>query len=252
MISRNSFGSLLLLSVASLCSTVEGSNTEYLNVYGEALQPCSQDGMALTGYTRSGYCVERDDDQGSHHICIDLSSLTTDENFCTVTGQSDWCSSQDMACHSDPYDASCPVENWCVCQWAFSSYVLAAGCGNIQTVVCESINLQALLAYQTASSQWNAPAKYQAALECLLDRCGIDADDVAGYVTASGLVLTTTGSRGRIVTIGAVLFAAASMTLLVRIGIYKRNQMTNMIDLNEKDGIVGLGKPMSSLLQTET
>jgi hypothetical protein len=40
--------------------------------------------MALTGYTRSGQCYAHDDDHGSHHVCIDLSS-TTGGNFCAVT-----------------------------------------------------------------------------------------------------------------------------------------------------------------------
>jgi hypothetical protein len=40
--------------------------------------------MALTGYTRSGQCYAHDDDHGSHHVCIDLSS-TTGGNFCSVT-----------------------------------------------------------------------------------------------------------------------------------------------------------------------
>lgn len=43
-----------------------------LNVYGNALEPCSTSGMALTGWTRSGSCVDEDDDAGSHHVCIDI------------------------------------------------------------------------------------------------------------------------------------------------------------------------------------
>ena len=38
--------------------------TNYQNVYGEKLQSCSYDGMALTGFTRNGYCVDENDDQG--------------------------------------------------------------------------------------------------------------------------------------------------------------------------------------------
>jgi uncharacterized protein (DUF2237 family) len=46
--------------------------------------------MALTGYTRTGLCNAHDDDQGSHHVCVDLSS-TTGGNFCSVTvGPSSW------------------------------------------------------------------------------------------------------------------------------------------------------------------
>ncbi len=60
------------------------SHARYLNVHGSALQKCSQHGMALTGFSRTGECYAHDDDQGSHHVCIDLSS-TTGGNFCAVT-----------------------------------------------------------------------------------------------------------------------------------------------------------------------
>jgi len=150
----------------------------YLNVYGKELQPCSGSGMALTGYTRSGSCVEYQDDSGSHHICIDLSS-TTGGNFCEVTGQSDWCSSY-LAC--DTYnddgndDSQCPVEDWCVCQWAFASYIEnAGGCDYIQELKCEAINMEAFKAYTSlagSSSDYNK--KYTNALDCIVSRCGID------------------------------------------------------------------------------
>ena len=121
-------------------------NTDYKNVYDNNLESCSSDGMALTGYTRTGYCVDQNDDSGSHHICIALNS-TTGGNFCTVTGQDDWCSSS-KECHEDE-NTNCPVEHWCVCQWAFASYIKnAGGCDKIQTVVCNAVNKQALLAYQ--------------------------------------------------------------------------------------------------------
>ncbi|KAG7342557.1 DUF2237 domain containing protein [Nitzschia inconspicua] len=155
----------------------------YSNVFGQPLQSCSSDGMALTGYTRTGYCVDEYDDQGSHHICIDLSSTSNNgDNFCTVTGQSDWCSSQDMPCHNNNKDNySRAVQNWCVCQWAFASYIEnAGGCDSIQTIVCDSINLQAILAYQ----QQLAQEKYANALQCIVDRCSLDMNNLP----------TTTGS----------------------------------------------------------
>merc|ERR1719182_424154 len=94
----------------------------YLNVQGTPLGRCSHTGMALTGWTRNGHCVDYNDDGGSHHICVDLSSSSTSGgNFCSVTGQSNWCSS-DMSCDGDP-SRQCPVQHWCVCQWAFSSYL---------------------------------------------------------------------------------------------------------------------------------
>merc|ERR1719272_2314995 len=89
----------------------------YTNVNGGALQKCSGKGMALTGFTRNGQCIDQNDDEGSHHICIDMAS-NTGGNFCQVTGQSNWCGSM-MGCDGDDGN-SCPVKHWCVCQWAFA------------------------------------------------------------------------------------------------------------------------------------
>lgn len=156
---------LHLTVTASFLSLVNGSS--FKNVYGNSLSSCSSDGMALTGYTRNGYCVDQNDDEGSHHICIDMTS-TTGGNFCEVTGQSDWCSSS-MPCHENQND-SCQIQHWCVCQWAFASYIEnAGGCDAIQDVVCEAINVQAIVAYQQQTSS----QKYQDALTCLVQRCGI-------------------------------------------------------------------------------
>mmetsp|Transcript_4952 Transcript_4952/g.9856 ORF Transcript_4952/g.9856 Transcript_4952/m.9856 type:complete len:208 (-) Transcript_4952:99-722(-) len=166
------------------------------NVHGQDLQSCSSEGMALTGYTRSGYCVNREDDVGSHHICINLQSTTNatstntrrNENFCQVTGQPNWCAGTDMPCHIDDDDddddknetasrttasfRTCPIQNWCVCQWAFAAYIeKAGGCSAIQEIVCDAIHEQALLSYQL--HQRGNPS-YQRALECLVDRCGLN------------------------------------------------------------------------------
>ncbi len=120
--------------------------------------------QALTGFTRSGYCVDAKDDVGSHHICIDLSS-TTGGNFCEVTGQPNWCSSQ-MHCHGK--SGLCPIQNWCVCQWAFASYVkYAGGCEHIQSIKCESVNMYALEAYTEAGEH------YEDALHCIQEKCGL-------------------------------------------------------------------------------
>ena len=50
---------LILLLLVAICSV--SCSAEYLNIDGDALQPCSSDGIALTGYTRSGYCIDRFD-----------------------------------------------------------------------------------------------------------------------------------------------------------------------------------------------
>lgn len=142
----------------------------YQNVYGNALESCSSDGTALTGFTRNGYCVDRNDDAGSHHICINLASANGG-NFCTVTGQSDWCSSEEMPCHEDVNEA-CAIQNWCVCQWAFASYIAkAGGCDEIQDIQCSAVNIQAIWAYREAA---NHKQSYQDALDCLVSRCSLD------------------------------------------------------------------------------
>jgi uncharacterized protein (DUF2237 family) len=75
---------MLRLFVFALLACAVPARARYLNVHGGALQKCSQHGMALTGFSRTGECYAHDDDQGSHHVCIDLSSATGG-NFCTVT-----------------------------------------------------------------------------------------------------------------------------------------------------------------------
>ena len=106
---------ILLVALTVLCTFKTGSS--YKNVLGSNLQPCSTSGMALTGFTRNGKCVDRNDDAGSHHVCIDMTS-TSGGNFCTVTGQPNWCG-ESMLCNDGV--GQCKIENWCVCEWAFSS-----------------------------------------------------------------------------------------------------------------------------------
>merc|ERR1719327_1757740 len=88
---------LELLAMASAYPLARASG--YTNVNGGPLQKCSGKGMALTGFTRNGQCIDQNDDAGSHHICIDMAS-NTGGNFCQVTGQPNWCSST-MACDGD-------------------------------------------------------------------------------------------------------------------------------------------------------
>lgn len=177
-------------AVSTTTKAVVDDHFGYLNVYGKPLESCSEDGMALTGFTRSGSCVELDEDVGSHHICIDMSSLdgmhpdqtdpSKSQDFCQVTGQPDWCASKDMACHEGGGDDSggggCPVVDWCVCQWAFSEYVNAAGgCDKIQQLKCESTNLEAVLAYNKVHL---TKPDIQTALECLVAKCNLDIDNL--------------------------------------------------------------------------
>merc|ERR1711975_139643 len=120
--------------------------------YGKPLKECSQPGMAMTGFMRDGRCVEQQDDAGSHHICIDLTKLGSQQDFCQATGQ----------------------PHWCVCQWAFTGYIHeAGGCDKIQTVVCDAVNMEALKAYEkgAASGASADGGKVSAALACLKQKC---------------------------------------------------------------------------------
>merc|ERR1711871_389600 len=157
----------LFLVATMLVLTFATPVNAYQNVLGTDLQPCSKNGMALTGFTRNSKCVDRNDDAGSHHVCIDMSS-TSGGNFCTVTGQPNWCS-ESMLCNNGK--GKCKIENWCVCEWAFSSYIQkAGGCDKISKIHCESTNMMALKHYEEQASRDNV---VKLALECLKQKCNL-------------------------------------------------------------------------------
>lgn len=137
------------------------SNGERKNVLGTSLQSCSTKGTALTGFSRNGKCEdEGGDDAGSHHICIKMKA-----DFCTVTGQSNWCG-EDMPCMGQEGD--CKIDHWCVCQWAFADYLQSAGgCDQIVDLVCEATNMAAFKAYEKSGEP-----SHQAALSCIRSKCG--------------------------------------------------------------------------------
>ena len=59
------------------------------------------------------------------------------------------------------------MKSWCVCQWAFASYIHnAGGCEHIQDIKCDALNRQALVAYGKSD-------KYREALECIERKCGL-------------------------------------------------------------------------------
>ena len=158
---------LLLVLVAVLTGSVESAD---LNVYGDALLDCSSSGTALTGFTRNGKCIDEKADTGTHNVCIDMTS-THHGNFCTVTGQPNWCE-QDHPCHDDPH-ANCPIAHWCVCEWAFQGYLnKAGGCDQIGNVVCESTNQKVIMDYQAAIAKGDKDAKVP--LDCLREKCNLD------------------------------------------------------------------------------
>merc|ERR1719490_666819 len=135
----------------------------YKNIFGDPLQTCSKPGMALTGFTRKGTCIDSgDDDAGAHHICIQM-----EKDFCTVTGQPDWCESE-MQCMGQA--GKCPIGNWCVCQWAFATYLhIAGGCDKIVELQCDAINMAALKAYEKSTEPM-----HKTALACIKSRCNAE------------------------------------------------------------------------------
>lgn len=73
-----------------------------------------------------------------------------------------------MECHEDQ-SRLCPIQNWCVCQWAFASYIeMAGGCHHIQNIQCDAVNQHALLAYKKSSR-----VKDKNALKCIERKCGL-------------------------------------------------------------------------------
>jgi uncharacterized protein (DUF2237 family) len=77
--------------------------------------------MAVTGYTRNGCCAHNTKDEGSHHVCVKNVRSTEDKpSFCEVTEQTNWC---DRKHECADHAGECPIEKWCVCEWAFEKFV---------------------------------------------------------------------------------------------------------------------------------
>lgn len=236
MLSRR--GALLFLTVVELCQAqTSSSGGSYQNIKGSTLQSCSYAGTALTGYTRNGYCVDQDDDAGSHHICINLASIASSgQNFCSVTGQSDWCSSTDMPCHEDPTVSTCAIENWCVCQWAFASYIAkAGGCDAIQDLQCDAVNMKALEAYKSDYD------KYGEALSCLYERCDLDMSTYSYSLSSSASKFGDGGAdndnaRTQRILIGLGVALAAVVGGLAYITIAKKRR-GRMDMMGDDDGV---------------
>ena len=129
----SSIASLATLSASRYTSTKIPSCKErtMTSVLGQPLQPCSESGMPVTGYTRDGVCSLHSGDTGSHHVCLRRLGETS---FCETTGQPNWCESKD---------------NWCVCEWAFDTAVAKAGCDSFQ-IKCDSTNQLSLDHYERA------------------------------------------------------------------------------------------------------
>jgi len=145
-----------------------------------------------------------------------------------------------MPCHEDPNDSTCAIENWCVCQWAFASYIeKAGGCDAIQEIQCDAINMKALEAYKSNTN------KYGKALECLYKRCDLDMSSYAlsssmssaANTVRNGSTATDTSSTRRImIGIGVALAALVGGLAYITIA-KKRRGRANM--MGEDDGSTG-------------
>ena len=200
----------------------------------------STKGMALTGPTRTGYCMN--DDSGLLHICIDLTSSSTGRYFCDVADHTEMCSSF-MRCDTKNWDGDannvtdgdaghvledgevefCPVQHWCVSQREFASYVENAdGCDNIQDFMCESINYQAVKAYYRKQNQ----EKYVHTLNCLLERCpGMVLPQ--GEITLGRFTLSRAGMVSLVVIVFATIVAVA-VFVGRRYGLLRRSSDRNV------------------------
>lgn len=156
----------------SLC-VANGSGVQ--SIMGKKLSTCSQPGTAMTGFTRDGHCGDVGSaDAGAHHVCIQMKS-----DFCTVTGQPNWCTTRDFPCMGQR--GMCKIGNWCVCQWAFARYLeRAGGCDSIIDLVCDATNQAAFDAY----SRSNRP-EHIAALKCIKKKCGFDQGEAPTTTTAA-------------------------------------------------------------------
>ena len=130
-----------------------------MNVMGNLLTSCSQDGHALTGYTRTGKCESHESDRGNHHICMEL-PLMDGTNFCKQTNQANWCE-EERPCHD--HGGLCRIDFWCVCEWAFSDIVEKVG--------CEKVNVDCSATSMKAFEHYGTDRKHAHALECLKQKC---------------------------------------------------------------------------------
>ena len=80
-----------------------------LNLYGQELQPCSQEGDTTTGWTRTGLCAWEPSDRGYHQVCVTMS-----RQFLKSSAK------------YDANDLSSVVDeggHWCICAWAWAAAV---------------------------------------------------------------------------------------------------------------------------------
>ena len=151
---------------------------ESMNVWGEPMERCSGESMAMTGI--DGYC---DDVHYADLVCVNLETTTKPGafgglfgayDFCETIGETDpnWC---DMMhpCHRNPH-VECSVANWCVGITDFADFIHeAGGCDKVGQLSCEATNEQVVIAYKDHMREEGDPdQRFKAALACIQQRCG--------------------------------------------------------------------------------
>lgn len=105
-----------------------------LNVFGEALEPCSLD--PLTGYYRDGCCTTGEEDSGAHAVCAIMTAEFL--NFSRAAGN-------DLTTPRPEYrfPGLQPGDRWCLCALRWQEALLS---GAAPKVILESTN-EAVLQY---------------------------------------------------------------------------------------------------------
>ena len=152
------------------------------NVFGKPLQKCSSEGMAITGFLDTGYCVDVEGYDHNHHIiCVALHEteapgyLYGSYDFCEVIGDTkpvNWCDS-DLPCHHDENEM-CPVEDWCVGENDLAKFInMATGCDKLGTINCEATNEDVITHLEgIVNREEDDNMKYEIALACIKEACG--------------------------------------------------------------------------------
>ena len=150
-----------------------------LNVFGEPLKKCSEAGMALTGYDKTGYCSDNGDGEDYESVCIDISRTTKEGmvygvyDFCEVIGETDpnWCD-QEHRCHDVDY-LRCPIVHWCVGVESLAKFIqLSGGCSKMGYIDCSATNAMTAAHYVAKRMDGEDPdRKFDIALNCIMHRC---------------------------------------------------------------------------------
>jgi hypothetical protein len=146
------------------------------NLFREALELCSTDGMAATGWNKDGFCSHRAFDERSRAICVDIPSFSAEGNekmdLDAVLGHYDILQGE-HPCVQDSKKL-CPVENLCVNEHSFAYYVeRVGGCENVGRIVCAATSEDALEDYweEIHMSGFEGVARALNAWKCIQVKC---------------------------------------------------------------------------------